>query len=282
MSQLKDQMLMEMELRNCSPRTIQCYLSHMKRFTRFINGSPANASKEQIRHYLYHLVKERNLSWSNANIGYSAIRFFFIHVLHKSWNVEHIPRPKKEKKLPAILSRREIIKLFKVTSDMKYRMIFKTIYCGGLRVSEAAHLKIADIDSERMLIRVTRGKGKKDRDTLLSPVLLPELREYYRQYRPISWLFPGRKKTAPIITDCIQRKFRDSKKAAGIIKDATPHSLRHSFSTHFLENGGNVFTLKELLGHSDLRTTMIYVHTTAKQAAYIGSPLDRLAQGEKS
>jgi len=273
---------MEMELRNCSPRTIKSYLSQMKFFTRFINGSPADASVENIRHYLYHIVKDRQLSWSNANIGYSAIRFFFIHVLHKSWNVKHIPRPKKEKRLPVVLSRPEIIKLFEATKDMKYRMIFKTMYCGGLRASEAAYLKVADIDSERMLIRVTQGKGKKDRDTLLSPVLLPELREYYRRYRPSNWLFPCRKKTAPIITDCIQKKFKESKNAAGIIKKATPHSLRHSFSTHFLEDGGNVFTLKELLGHSDLRTTMIYVHTRAKQAAYIGSPLDRLAQGERS
>ena len=148
MGQLKDRMIMELELRNCSPRTIKCYLSHMKSFTRFINGSPANASEEHIRHYLYHLVKDRQLSWSNANIGYSAIRFFFIHVLHKSWNVKHIPRPKREKKLPVILSRSEILKLFEATTNMKHRMIFKTMYCGGLRVSEAAHLKISDIDSK--------------------------------------------------------------------------------------------------------------------------------------
>jgi site-specific recombinase XerD len=279
MGQLRDEMLKVMELRNLSPNTITSYLNYMTTFTRFINKSPAETNAQEIRDYLYYLLKERNLSWSSINVEYSAIQFFWEKVLHRPWNVAHIPRSKTDKPLPIILSRTDISKLFHVTTNLKHRMILMTIYSGGLRVSEAANLKIANIESDRMLIRVNQGKGKKDRFTLLSSMLVPELRDYYLTYRPISWLFPGKDASKPISKETIQRFFKRSKRNAGILKEATPHTLRHSFATHYLEDGGNVFTLKELLGHSNLQTTLIYIHMQFTNRNYMVSPLDNLSGG---
>jgi site-specific recombinase XerD len=151
-----------------------------------------------------------------------------------------------------------------------------TTYCGGLRVSETAHLKIEDIDSSRMLIRVDQGKGRKDRDTLLSEVALKELRCYYLKYRPTSWLFPGKEEDKPIDVGTIQRLFKRAKNKAGIRKAATPHTLRHSFATHFLEDGGDLFHLKKLLGHTSLKTTLIYIHIQHRSLKKLISPLDRM------
>lgn len=276
MGKLKDQMVMEMELRNYSPRTVKGYLGHMVAFTRFLGKSPAEMGETEIRQYLHYLKTEKRVSWSNINVGYCALKFFYTKTLHRNWNVEHIPRPKAPKTLPNVLSRSEVGKIFDATENLKHRVILMTAYSGGLRVSEVAHLKISDIDSSRMVIRVDQGKGKKDRYTLLSEVLLKELRCYYRLWRPTTWLFPGKDRDKPIDVGSIQRVFKRAKEKAGIRKPATPHTLRHSFATHFLEDGGDIFRLKELLGHSSLKTTLTYVHLQHVNLKKVVSPLDRM------
>jgi len=237
--------------------------------------------ESEIRQYLYHLKTEKKASWSNINIGYSGLKFFYTKTLHRSWNVDHIPRPQGEKKLPEVLSGSEIKKLFEAAGNVKHLAMLMITYSGGLRVSETAHLKISDIDSSRMLIRIDQGKGRKDRYTLLSKVALKELRNYYRKYRPTSWLFAGKDKDKPIDTGTIQSLFKHAKNKAGIIKAATPHTLRHSFATHFLEDGGDIFHLKKLLGHSSLKTTLIYIHIQHNSLKKLISPLDRMLEEDE-
>lgn len=159
MGKLKEQMIMEMELRNFSPKTIEGYLGHMTAFTRLFRKSPAEIGEVEIRQYLHHLKTVKGTGWSNINVGYSALKFFYTKTLHRDWNVEHIPRPKGEKRLPNVLSRSEVADIFDATANLKHCVMLMSTYSGGLRVSETAHLKISDIDSRRMLIRVDQGKG---------------------------------------------------------------------------------------------------------------------------
>jgi integrase/recombinase XerD len=274
MGKLKERMLMEMELRNFSDKTIKAYLGHMVSYTRKFGKSPAELGDDEIRQYLHYLLKERKASWSNINIAYCSLKFFYTKVLHRSWNVDHIPRPKKEKRLPNVLSYSELDQLFGIITNMKHRVIFKTAYAGGLRVGEVSRLKVSDIDSGRMVIRIDQGKGKKDRYTILSQQLLPDLRSYWREYRPTSWLFFGRDKQRPINTGTIQRVFKTACQKAGITKPVTPHVLRHSFATHFLEEGGNLIKLQQLLGHRYLQTTLTYVHIQNRDFRKVFSPFD--------
>jgi integrase/recombinase XerD len=187
--------------------------------------------------------------------------------------MKKIPRVKREKKLPIVLDREEVQKLFTVIRNLKHRCILMTTYSAGLRISETAHLKITDIDSKRMLVKV-RGKGAKERYTLLSKVALETLRDYWKYYRPKEWLFHGNLPSNPISASSIQRIFKKAKQQAGIIKIATPHTLRHSFATHLLEAGVDLHHVQLLLGHRSPKTTPIYLHVTRKDLARIVSPLD--------
>jgi integrase/recombinase XerD len=277
---LHDKMLMDMELRNLSPLTIKAYLGHVTNFAKMFGKSPEEMGTSEIRQY-FHYLKKGGASWSAINIGYCALKYCYTKTLHRCWNVDHIPRPKGEKKLPVVLSRPEIIKIFKATTNQKHRALLMTIYSGGLRVSEVAHLKIKDIDSDRMVVRVNQGKGKKDRYTLLSTVALKQLRLYYQIYRPSTWLFPGIPQDNPICSASIQLVFRQLREKVGILKQATPHTLRHSFATHFLEDGGDVFRLKDLMGHSSLKTTLLYIHIQHENLTKITSPLDLIMGEEK-
>ncbi|MEZ6230978.1 MAG: phage integrase N-terminal SAM-like domain-containing protein [Candidatus Brocadiaceae bacterium] len=180
MGKLREQMVEEMELRNFSPKTIKAYLGHMVAFTRLLGKSPAEMGEGEVRRYLQYLRKEKRVSWSNINIAYSALKFFYVETLLREFAIKKIPRPKGEKKLPVVLSLSEVKEIFDVIANMKHRVILMTTYSGGFRVSEVAHLKVTDIDSKRMQIRVDQGKGKKDRYTLLSPALLEHLRTYWR------------------------------------------------------------------------------------------------------
>ena len=212
MGQLRDQMKMELELRNYAPKTIKAYLGHMVGYTRLFMKSPAEMGEAEIRKYLHHLKTVRKASSSNINIAYWALHFFYVKTLHRDWNVEKIPHPKKEKKLPVVLAQEEVKKLFEAVSNLKHRVMLMTAYSGGLRVSEVVHLKIEDIDSQRMLIRVEQGKGKKDRYTLLSQTLLSNLRIYYKTHRPQKWLFPGSRPDEPMDAGSILRVFKRAKK----------------------------------------------------------------------
>ena len=212
MGALRDRMHANMRLRNFSPRTINAYLWHVKEFTRYFGKSTDLLGEEEVRQYLQYLLDERKVSWSNMNIGYSALKFFYVDTLHRDWQVDKIPRPKGESRLPVVLSRRELKELFSATRNLKHRVIFKTIYSAGLRISEAANLKPYHIENDSMRIRVEQGKGKKDRYTLLSQTVLLELRDYWRTYQPTDWLFFAQSKSRPICVSTIQVAFRAAKK----------------------------------------------------------------------
>jgi len=230
MGELHDKMLMMMQMRNFSERTIQAYTGQMKAFVRMHGRSPDELGEDEICRYLHYLRREKKVSWSSINIGYSALKYFYVHVLDKEWNVKKIPRPKSEKRLPVVLSTDEIKVLLNATFNFKHRAILMTIYSAGLRLNEALHLKISDIDSKRMQIRVSQGKGKKDRYTLLSTVLLKLLRAYYKMYKPKSWLFEGNTPEGTLDPGCIQRAIQKAKKKLGSpsLLPSTP------FATHLL------------------------------------------------
>ena len=279
MGRLRDQMLMEMELRSFSANTVDPYLRYVTAFSIHFGKSPAQMGDREIREYLYYLRTEHKASSSSITIAYSALKFLYVETLHREWPIKKHLCPKKEKKLPVVLSREEVTRIFDYIGNLKHSVMLKITYSAGLRVSETAHLRISDIDSSRMQIRVDQGKGRKDRYTLLSERLLEELRHYYRRYKPTIWLFEGQNKGTPISVRGIQKAFKQAKKRAGIKKPATVHTLRHSFATHLLEDGTNIFTIQRLLGHSSLRATSVYIHLQREDLKKIVSPLDRTLDG---
>lgn len=276
MGKLREQMKMDLKLKGYSSKTQAAYLGYMKKFVRYFGRSPAKMGEEEIREYLYHLLTERDLGDSSINSAYSALKFFYKTTLCRDWNVAKIPRRKPEKRLPVVLDGSEIKQLFAVTTNLKHRALLMTTYSAGLRVSETAHLKVCDVDSKRMQLRIAQGKGKKDRYASLSPVTLNLLRDYWRQYRPFSWLFPGRLPESPISTRSIQKVFKDAKRKAGIKKPATVHTLRHSFATHLLEAGTDIYRVQKLMGHTSPKTTAIYIHLRRQDLLKVISPLDSL------
>jgi len=276
MGKLREQMKMDLKLKGYSPKTQAAYLGYMKKFAQYFGRSPAKMGEEEIRKYLYHLVTEKQVSTSSINGAYSALKFFYQTVLQGNWNIAKIPRTKVRKKLPIVLDGSEIKQLFAVTTNLKHRAILMTTYSAGLRVSETAHLKVSSIDSKRMQLRIDQGKGNKDRYTLLSPATLDLLRDYWRQYHPFSWLFPGRLPDRPISTRAIQKTFEKAKRKAGIQKPATVHTLRHSFATHLLEAGTDIYRVQKLMGHTTPKTTTIYIHLRRQDLLKVVSPLDSL------
>ena len=217
MGELKDRMKMLMELKNFSQRTIECYLMYMRGYVKLNKKSPAEMGEEEVLKYLYYMRSQKKSSWSAVNIAYSALKFFYIEVMGRSWDLKKIPRPKVEKRLPEILSREEVKRLLESITNLKHRTILMATYSAGLRIREATRLKISDIDSQRMQIRISQGKGKKDRYSILSMKLLEELRGYYRIQKPKDWLFPGRDLNEPVHISSIQRAFRDAKKKRGYV-----------------------------------------------------------------
>jgi len=276
MGKLREQMKMDLKLKGYSPKTQTAYLGYMKNFARYFGRSPAKMGEKEIREYLYHLVTGKDLGNSSINSVYSALKFFYETTLCRDWNVVKIPRRKTEKRLPVVLDGSEIKQLLAITTNLKHRALLMTTYSAGLRVSETAHLKVSDIDSKRMQLLVTQGKGKKDRYALLSPVTLNLLRDYWRQYRPFSWLFPGRLPDRPISTRTIQKVFENAKRKAGIKKPVTVHTLRHSFATHLLEAGTDIYRVQKLMGHTTPKTTTIYIHLRRQDLLKVISPLDSL------
>jgi integrase/recombinase XerD len=281
MGKLRDQMEMDMKLRRLSPRTISCYLACMKNIAVYFSKSPAELRDEEIRSYLHHLMENRKASQAVINQSYSALKFFFEKTLQKPWDVLKIPRSKQRKKLPGVLSRQEVESIFSATGNLKHRAILMTVYSAGLRVGEVTRLKVSDIDSERMMIRVNEGKGLKDRYTLLGERNLEILRLYYKEYRPLEWLFPGRDPSEPVSISCVQRVFKASVHEAGIKKKASVHTLRHCFATHLLESGTDLYYIQRLLGHKSAGTTAVYLHIAGKDFGKIKSPIDILGDDQK-
>ncbi len=274
MSKLREEMKMNLELAGYSSKTQKAYVMHVKLFAKHFNKSPDLLGDKEIREYLHYLITVRNLSRSYITSAYSALKFFYETTLNREWNLKKIPRVKREKKLPAILSMDEVKKIFDVTTNLKHKAILMTAYSSGLRVSEVANLKLYDIDSFNMQIFVRLGKGNKDRYTLLSDANLDILREYFLVYKPKIWLFEGQNKNNPITSRSLQRIFKDAKVKAGINKDASFHTLRHSFATHLLEAGTDINYIQKLLGHTDIKTTSIYLHLRKVNVLKVISPLD--------
>jgi len=281
MGKLKDRMEMDMKLRRLSPKTISCYLACMKNIAVHFGKSPAELGDEEIRSNLHYLMEVRKASQSVVVQSYSALKFFFEKTLDKPWNVSKIPRCRQRRKLPGVLSRQEVESILSATNNLKHRSILMTIYSGGLRISEATRLKVSDIDSGRMTIRVNEGKGLKDRYTLLGERNLEILRLYYKAYRPSEWLFPGKNPSEPLSVSAVQRVFKISLLKAGVKKKASVHTLRHCFATHLLESGTDLYYIQQLLGHKSAGTTSVYLHVTGKEIGKIKSPIDLLGEDQK-
>lgn len=274
MGRLYDEMKMDLELKNYSPKTRSCYLACMKNFALHFRQAPDRMGESEIREYLHFLIKEKRASQSAINQAYSALKFFYQTTLERDWNGLRIPRIRTGKRLPAVLSQQEIRAIFSATRNLKHKSLLMTIYSAGLRLSEAAHLKVSDVDSQRMTIRIRHGKGDKDRYSLLAERTLDILRNYWREYRPVDWLFPGNPKDMPISSRSIQKVFEKALHEAGIKKKATVHTLRHSFATHLLEAGTDLYHIQHLLGHTTIKTTAIYLHLSRRDVARVKSPID--------
>ncbi|MBN1891063.1 MAG: tyrosine-type recombinase/integrase [Thermoflexales bacterium] len=274
----------ELTLRRYSPKTHQVYLGHVKRFlTHF--GQPAETlTADKIRGYFLQLAQDK-VSHSYHNQAISAVRFLYLEVLNLPERIENLPRPVRERKrVPAVLSRNEVTRLFKAVDNLKHRAILLVIYAGGLRVSEAMQLKVGDIDGERHRILVRSGKGGKGRYTIIGDTALEALREYWRVYRPNDWLFPSNRPDEPMSPRMVQLVFQQAREKAGLQKHATVHTLRHSFATHLLEDGVDIRYIQELMGHEDVRTTQLYTHVSNVQMGRVRSPVDglELKEGEEN
>ncbi len=277
MTEMRRRMEEELKLRGCGPRTQKSYLEWVARFAQHHRRAPEQMGEEQVRSYLMYLLEERKLSRSTLVQALCALKFFYNHVLHRPCEVEDLRFPRQQKKkLPRVLSESEVRRLLESAGNLKDQVILMTLYGSGLRLSELIHLQVSDIDSGKMQIRVRQGKGGKDRNVVLSQNLLGALRRYFRQYRPVKWLFYGQTPQQPIDDRAIQRMVRCLSERAGLRERVTTHTLRHSFATHLLEHGTELPYIQELLGHRNIKTTMLYLRVSPPALRKVISPLDRL------
>ena len=275
MSPLRRRMIEDMTIRNLSPATQQSYLHAVSKFSRHFGRSPDHLGLEEVHAFQVHLVSN-GISWASLNQIVCALRFFYGVTLGQATIPERIAYAREPQKLPVVLSADEVVRFLEAIPGLKSRIALTTVYAAGLRVSEAVMLKIADIDSGRMVIRVEQGKGGKDRYVMLSPQLLRILRGYWRLTRPKRWLFPGRDEDRPLEPTTLHAACRSARAAAGLAKEVTPHTLRHSFATHLLENGADIRIIQVLLGHANLQSTARYARVATKTISKTPSPLDRL------
>lgn len=275
MGELRTRMDNDMLLRGMAERTRESYIAAVARMVKFYRRSPEQVSAPEVQAYLLHMLQEEKLSWSTCNIAAHALRFLYHTTLGRDRTQFCIPAAKQPSRLPEILSQEEIVRLFDATPNPKHRALLMTTYAAGLRVSEVVNLKVTDIDSDRMSLRVEQGKGAKDRYTLLSPRLLEELRSYWRRDRPAVWLFPSRT-GRPLDVSAAQKIYYTAKLRARITKRGGIHALRHAFATHSLEAGTDVHTIQRLLGHGHIGSTMRYFHLAHPTLMAHRSPLDLL------
>lgn len=276
MTPLRQRMLEDMRLRQFSPHTQESYLLQVTQFARYFAKSPEVLGPEEIRTYQLYLTTEKKLAPSSLHITASALRFLYKVTLKKPWEVAELPTPKKPQTLPVVLSREEVLHFLESVRTLKQRTILTVCYAAGLRIAEATHLKITDIDSQRMVIRVEQGKGRKDRYVMLSPALLTLLRTYWKAERSRHWLFPGNLPGQPITSSALQLACQQARRRAGLKKPISPHSLRHTFATHLLEAGTDVRTIQLLLGHRSLATTARYLKVATSVVCATASPFDLL------
>ena len=277
MTPLRRRMIEDMQVRNLSPLTQAAYVHHVSLFARHFGKSPDLLGPEEIRSYLVYLTNEKKLAPNTILIAVAALRFLYKVTLHSDWTVEQIiPAPKKPLKLPVVLSPEEVLQFLDCVESIKHRTILTICYGAGLRISEAVALKPIDIDSQRMVIRVEQGKGRKDRYVMLSPKLLETLRRWWPVARPKRWLFPGNGVNRHIEVHTVQRACQEAHRRCRILKPITPHSLRHAFAAHLLESGTDVRTIQLLLGHHSLATTARYLRIATTKVCSTTSPLDLL------
>jgi integrase/recombinase XerD len=279
---LRKMMLEELRRRNYSPETTRSYIRTVEDFARHFHCSPDRLGSRHIREYQAELFEKRKLSASSVAVRLAALRFFYSKTLKKGWSIAETPYPKKDHRLPAILSQEEVAQLIAAASTAFHRTLLLTLYATGVRRAELTHLKVSDIDSQRMVLHVQGGKGRKDRDVMLSPKLLEELREHWHRLRrkPRVWLFPGHHDHGanhPIDTKTVWQACQQAAQRAGLRKDVHPHTLRHCFATHLLEAGADLRTIQILLGHNDLKETARYLHLSQRHLHAAASPLDSLS-----
>jgi len=272
---LRQRLIDDLRLRNYSPRTIEAYVGQVVQFARYHHRSPDLLGPDDVRSYLLHLLAQK-ASWSRFNQTACALRFFYGVTLGRRDQVPFISFGKRTHTLPQVLAPEEVVRLFAAPPAGPQRLRLQVAYACGLRLSELLHLQVRDIDSQRMVVVVRQGKGRKDRLVPLSVRLLQELRVYWRHYRPALWLFPGADPTQPLCGSGVQRQCQRAARRAGLGKRCSPHTLRHSYATHLLEAGVDVFTLQAILGHRDLRTTARYIHVDTRRLRQTPSLLDLL------
>jgi len=282
MKPLRAQMIHDMQLQRLAPKTQKAYVTAVAGLAKFYQCSPDRLSPEQIRTYLHHLLVERRLAWSSCNQAAAGLKFFYTKTL--GWDVLHLNLPPRTGRLqlPHILSTEELQRLFTHARNPRHRVLLMTTYAAGLRVSEVVRLRLTDIASDRLLLRVEQGTGRKDRSTILSTRLLTELRAYWQCYRPTPWLFTGLDPHTPMPIGTAQKISYHTKQRAGITHGHGIHTLRHCFATHLLEAGADVRTIQMLLGHQSLDTTTQYLQITRQHLATIRSPFDLLPCGDTS
>jgi integrase/recombinase XerD len=256
---LRQRMIEDLKIRNRSPRTIESYVRNVARFARHFGRSPELLGPEEVRQYQLHLL-ERKISFSTFNQYLCSLRFLYGTTLGRPEMLPRLPYARQPKTIPQVLSQAQVVKLLECVRPRRYRVLLTTIYATGLRISEAVRLSVADIDSAQMTIRVARGKGNKQRLVPLSPALLQELREWWREHRNPQWLFPRKQPHRPLSTASVQQACRQAVRRAGLPPRVSAHTLRHTFATELLEAGVDLLTIQKILGHADLKTTLIYTH----------------------
>jgi len=274
MSELRTRMIRDMALREFSPRTHESYVAAVVKLAKHYRRAPDQLTDEEVQRYLAYLIQERQLSWSTCSQAAHAFRFLYHVTLGRPRTEFHVPAPKQPQQLPDILSREEVWSLLRACSHPWHRLLLATTYAAGLRVSEVVALKVTDLDTDRMTIHITLGKGAKDRFVPLSPRLLQDFRTYWRIQPPRVWLFANRQGTRPIDITVAQKLYTFAMLRAGIHKRGGIHALRHAFATHLLEAGRDLATVQHLLGHRHLSTTARYIHVTQSRVLTTGSPLD--------
>ena len=280
MTQLRKKMLEELQRRNYSHRTAKTYVRIVREFARYFHQPPDKLGPEQIRQYQAHLFQTKKLAPATVSQYVSALRFLFVKTLRRHFLAEHIPFPKCPKRLPTVLSPEEVVRLIDSARNLYHRTLLMTLYSTAMRRAELCRLKVSDLDSQRMMIRIDQGKGRRDRDVPLSPKLLETLRVYWRWMQPKTFLFPGTVKGSradvPITPNVVWLACRQAAQAAGIRKHLSPHTLRHSCASHLLEAGADLRTIQVLLGHSRLEHTLVYLHLSHRHLQAVTNPLDTL------
>lgn len=277
MTPLRKRMMEELQLRNLSPITANTYIHLVERFARYFNQSPARLGPEQVRQYLLHLIQEKKVVANTLLVHRSALRFLYVGILKQKWFDEEIACPKRRPTLPGMLSRSEMTRILDHTHNLKHWTILATFYATALRCEELRHLKVSDIDRERMAIHVRRGKGGIPRDIGLSPVLLERLNVYFAWRKPTDWLFPSKQcPDRPLDDSGLRMVCRAAGKRAGIGRPVFPHLFRHACATHMLDAGADLRTIQVLLGHSSIQTTARYLRVSLQRLQALRSPFDSL------